>query len=124
MKDFDYHLPQARRVVTDAMGEKSAAREARLEAAMARALSPGLPGYVVTADGGVLVDADDNSYIDFASGIAVASVGASNKRVADAVAKAAADFTHACFMVSPYESYVAVCEKLNQLTPGEIGRAS
>ena len=124
MKDFDYHLPQERRVVTDGMGEKSAAINARREAAIARALTPGLPGYVVAADGGVLVDADDNSYIDFASGIAVTSVGASNKRVADAVAKAAAQFTHTCFMVSPYESYVAVCEKLNQLTPGDHEKKS
>ena len=96
MKDFDYHLPQERRVVTDGMGENSAALNARREAAIARALTPGLPGYVVAADGGVLVDADDNSYIDFASGIAVTSVGASNKRVTDAVAKAAAQFTHTC----------------------------
>lgn len=124
MKDFDYHLPQERRVVTDGMGEKSAEINARREAAIARALTPGLPGYVVAADGGVLVDADDNSYIDFASGIAVTSVGASNKRVADAVAKAAAQFTHTCFMVSPYESYVAVCEKLNQLTPGDHEKKS
>ena len=124
MKDFDYHLPQERRVVTDGMGEKSAALNARREAAIARALTPGLPGYVVAADGGVLVDADDNSYIDFASGIAVTSVGASNKRVAEAVAKAAAKFTHTCFMVSPYESYVAVCEKLNQLTPGDHEKKS
>ena len=124
MKDFDYHLPQERRVVTEGMGEKSAALNARREAAIARALTPGLPGYVVAADGGVLVDADDNSYIDFASGIAVTSVGASNKRVAEAVAKAAAQFTHTCFMVSPYESYVAVCEKLNQLTPGDHEKKS
>ncbi|MGP5379733.1 4-aminobutyrate--2-oxoglutarate transaminase [Corynebacterium casei] len=124
MKDFDYHLPQERRVVTDGMGEKSAEINARREAAIARALTPGLPGYVVAADGGVLVDADDNSYIDFASGIAVTSVGASNKRVADAVSKAAAQFTHTCFMVSPYESYVAVCEKLNQLTPGDHEKKS
>lgn len=124
MKDFDYHLPQERRVVTDGMGEKSTALNARREAAIARALTPGLPGYVVAADGGVLVDADDNSYIDFASGIAVTSVGASNKRVADAVAKAAAEFTHTSFMVSPYESYVAVCEKLNQLTPGDHEKKS
>src|SRR5699024_1503900 len=75
-------------------------------------------------DGGVLVDADDNSYIDFASGIAVTSVGASNKRVADAIAKAAAEFTHSCFMVSPYQSYVEVCEKLNQLTPGDHDKKS
>lgn len=124
MKDFDYHLPQERRVVTDGFGEKSAALNSRREAAVARALTPGLPGYVVAADGGVLVDADDNSYIDFASGIAVTSVGASNKRVTDAIAKAAAEFTHSCFMVSPYQSYVEVCEKLNQLTPGDHEKKS
>ena len=27
-------------------------------------------------------------------------------------------FTHTCFMVTPYEGYVAVCEALNRLTPG------
>src|SRR5690606_37736115 len=35
------------------------------------------------------------------------------------VTKQVADFTHTCFMVTPYESYVSVCEKLNELTPGD-----
>ncbi|MFH0411290.1 4-aminobutyrate--2-oxoglutarate transaminase [Corynebacterium sp. L4756] len=124
MLDFDYHLPQERRVVTDGLGENSAALDSRRQDAVARALAPGLPGYIVAADGGVLVDADDNSFIDFASGIAVTSVGASNERVAAAIAKAATEFTHTSFMVSPYESYVAVCEKLNQLTPGDHAKKS
>lgn len=119
MKDFDYHLPQERRLATAGMGPHSSALDQRRQAAVARALAPGLPGYVVAADGGVLVDADDNSFIDFASGIAVTSVGAANPRVAQAVAEAAQAFTHTSFMVSPYESYVAVCEKLNELTPGD-----
>ena len=29
-----------------------------------------------------------------------------------------AEFTHTCFMITPYEGYVAVAEKLNELTPG------
>ncbi|WP_165164701.1 4-aminobutyrate--2-oxoglutarate transaminase [Corynebacterium qintianiae] len=124
MKDLEYHLPQERRQATEGMGANSSALDQRRQAAVARALSPGLPGYVVAADGGVLVDADDNSYIDFASGIAVTSVGASNPRVTAAVAEAAANFTHTCFMVSPYESYVAVCEKLNELTPGDHEKKS
>ncbi|WP_115685616.1 4-aminobutyrate--2-oxoglutarate transaminase [Corynebacterium senegalense] len=124
MKDLEYHLPQERRQATEGMGPESSALDQRRQNAVARALAPGLPGYVVAADGGVLVDADNNSYIDFASGIAVTSVGASNPRVAKAVADAAANFTHTSFMVSPYESYVAVCEKLNELTPGDHEKKS
>ena len=33
-------------------------------------------------------------------------------------------FTHTCFMVTPYESYVAVCEALNRLTPGDHEKRS
>ncbi len=35
-----------------------------------------------------------------------------------------ADFTHTCFMVTPYEEYVAVAEKLNELTPGDHDKRS
>ncbi|MDK6259618.1 4-aminobutyrate--2-oxoglutarate transaminase [Corynebacterium frankenforstense] len=124
MKDLDYHVPQQRTISTQGMGPVSSELDARRQNAVARALSPGLPGYVVAADGGVLVDADGNSFIDFASGIAVTSVGASNQRVAAAVAEAAAQFTHTCFMISPYESYIAVCEKLAELTPGDHAKKS
>jgi 4-aminobutyrate aminotransferase/(S)-3-amino-2-methylpropionate transaminase len=51
----------------------------------------------VDADGGVLVDADGNSFVDFASGIAVTSVGASNEKVVEAVREAVGHFTHTNF---------------------------
>ena len=35
-----------------------------------------------------------------------------------------ADFTHTCFMVTPYEEYVAVAEQLNELTPGSHDKRS
>lgn len=124
MKDLQYRLPQQRSITTALPGPRSTELNARREAAVARALSPGLPGYIVDADGGVLVDADRNSFIDFASGIAVTSVGASNPKVAAAVAHAAQHNTHTCFMVSPYESYVAVCEELNRITPGDHPKKS
>lgn len=119
MFDLEYRLPQERRIKTSQPGPKSAALGKRREAAVARALSPGLPGFIVDADGGVLVDADGNSFIDFASGIAVTTVGASNAAVARAVAEAASHVTHTCFMVSPYEAYVKVAEELNRRTPGD-----
>jgi 4-aminobutyrate aminotransferase/(S)-3-amino-2-methylpropionate transaminase len=67
---------------------------------------------------------DGNVLIDLGSGIAVTSVGASAPEVVAAVAAQAADFTHTCFMVSPYESYVAVCEALARLTPGDHEKRS
>ena len=78
-----------------------------------------LPISVVAAGGGVLVDADGNSLIDLGSGIAVTGVGNSNPRVVEAVTAQLNAFTHTCFTVSPYEGYVAVAEKLNELTPGD-----
>ncbi|MDO4927482.1 MAG: 4-aminobutyrate--2-oxoglutarate transaminase [Corynebacterium sp.] len=122
MQDLEYRLSQQRKVATELPGPKSQELATRRDTAVARALAPGLPGYVVDADGGVLVDADGNSFIDFASGIAVTSVGASNAEVVKAVSEAASHFTHTCFMVSPYESYVAVAEKLNELTPGDFDK--
>jgi len=78
-----------------------------------------LPVFVTDAGGGVIVDADGNSLIDFGSGIAVVSVGNAAPRVAARVAEQVARFTHTCFMVTPYEGYVAVAEELNKRTPGD-----
>jgi 4-aminobutyrate aminotransferase/(S)-3-amino-2-methylpropionate transaminase len=57
--------------------------------------------------------------VDLGSGIAVTSVGASAPAVVAAVREQAEHFTHTCFMVTPYESYVRVAEELARLTPGD-----
>lgn len=119
LNELTYRLPQQRVLNTDLPGPKSAALAARRDAVVTDAVTPSLPGYVTDADGGVLVDADGNSFIDLASGIAVTSVGASNPAIVEAVSRSASHFTHTCFMISPYESYVAVAEKLVGLTPGD-----
>ncbi len=72
----------------------------------------------------MLVDVDGNSLIDFGSGIAVVSVGNSAPRVVEGVREQAARFTHTCFMVTPYESYVEVCEELARRTPGDHEKRS
>jgi 4-aminobutyrate aminotransferase/(S)-3-amino-2-methylpropionate transaminase len=74
--------------------------------------------YVADAGGGRLRDVDGREWIDFASGIAVTNVGNAAPRVVAAVREQVERFTHTCFMVAPYESYVAVCEQLIELTPG------
>ncbi|MGB4136474.1 MAG: aminotransferase class III-fold pyridoxal phosphate-dependent enzyme, partial [Microbacterium sp.] len=117
-------LPQVRRVLTPLPGPRSTEILARKADAVAAGVSHSIPIAAVAAGGGVVVDADGNSLIDLGSGIAVTTVGNAHPKVAAAVAAQAAQFTHTCFMVSPYESYVAVAEALNRLTPGDFAKRS
>jgi len=111
-------IEQKRVLATAIPGPKSVELHARKARAVSAGVSTGLPIYVEAAAGGILRDVDGNQLIDFGSGIAVTTVGNGNPRVIEAVSRQIADFTHTCFMVTPYEEYVAVAEKLNALTPG------
>lgn len=117
-------LPQERRLVTSIPGPRSQELMARKAQAVAKGVGTTIPVSVVAAGGGVIVDADGNSIIDLGSGIAVTGVGNSNPRVVDAVTAQLNSFTHTCFTVAPYDSYVAVAEKLNELTPGDHEKRS
>lgn len=112
-------LPQERRLVTSIPGPRSEELLARKAAAVPAGVGHTAPIHAVAAGGGVVVDADGNSLIDLGSGIAVTSVGNAHPAVVAAVQAQVAQFTHTCFMISPYESYVAVAEALNRLTPGD-----
>jgi 4-aminobutyrate aminotransferase/(S)-3-amino-2-methylpropionate transaminase len=81
-----------------------------------------MPVFAERAAGGIVVDVDGNSFIDLGAGIAVLNVGSSAELVAAAVAEQAARFTHTCFQVTPYESYVELAERLNALVPGDVER--
>jgi len=117
-------LPQHRALVTEIPGPRSRELLERRQRSVARGLSHVLPVFVSAAGGGVVVDVDGNSLIDFGSGIAVTSVGNSADLVVDRVTEQVAQFTHTCFMVAPYAGYVEVCEQLNKLTPGEHDKRS
>ena len=110
---------QERRLVTAIPGPVSQRLQARKVSAVPSGVGTTLPVYVTAAAGGVVVDADGNSLIDFGSGIAVTTVGNSAPAVVDAVTAQVQAFTHTCFMVTPYEGYVEVAEALNRLTPGD-----
>jgi 4-aminobutyrate aminotransferase/(S)-3-amino-2-methylpropionate transaminase len=83
-----------------------------------------MPVFIAAAGGGVLLDVDGNSLIDLGSGIAVTGVGNAAPAVVAAVQTQVEQFTHSCFMVTPYESYLAVCEELARVTPGEHEKRS
>ena len=117
-------LPQERRLVTAIPGPRSVEKFARRGRYVASGVGTTLPVFVEAAGGGVLVDADGNSLIDLASGIAVASVGNASPHVVERVVEQTRAFTHTCFMVTPYDGYVDVCEKLAELTPGDHDKKS
>jgi 4-aminobutyrate aminotransferase / (S)-3-amino-2-methylpropionate transaminase / 5-aminovalerate transaminase len=111
-------LEQTRHLVTEIPGPGSLELNKRRAAAVSHGVGITLPVFVKRAGGGIVEDVDGNRLIDLGSGIAVTTIGNSSPRVVDAVRAQVADFTHTCFMVTPYESYIAVAEELNRITPG------
>ncbi len=110
--------------MTEIPGPASLAKLARRQQLVAAGVGTTLPVFVEAAGGGVIVDADGNSLIDLASGIAVTSVGNAAPEVTERVVDQVRAFTHTCFMVTPYDGYVDVCDQLAQLTPGDHPKKS
>ncbi|MEN8656059.1 4-aminobutyrate--2-oxoglutarate transaminase [Streptomyces sp. 21So2-11] len=117
-------IPQERRLVTAIPGPKSQELQARRLGAVAGGVGSVLPVFAARANGGIIEDVDGNRLIDFGSGIAVTSVGSSAEAVVRRASAQLAEFTHTCFMVTPYEGYVEVCERLAELTPGDHAKKS
>ena len=117
-------LAQERRLVTELPGPRSRELIARRTAAVSAGVGTMLPVFITDASGGILRDVDGNSLIDLGAGIAVVSVGNAAPHVVQRVREQVGRFTHTCFMITPYEGYVAVCETLNRLTPGEHEKRS
>ena len=111
-------LTQRRLIEGAVPGPRSQNLAERRRKELPRGLGQTLPIFVESAAGGILRDIDGNQLIDFASGIAVTSVGASHPAVVAAVADQAARFTHTCFLVTEYEGYLEVASRLNRLAPG------
>jgi 4-aminobutyrate aminotransferase/(S)-3-amino-2-methylpropionate transaminase len=117
-------LAQRRNLVTEIPGPASQEKLARKKQYVADGVGTTLPVFVEAAGGGILLDADGNSLIDLGSGIAVTTVGNAADGVVSRVQAQVAAFTHTCFMVTPYDGYVDVCEALAELTPGDHAKKS
>ena len=84
------------------------------------AVAPGVGSRAIFADraeNAELWDVDGKRYIDFAAGIAVNNTGHRHPRIMQAVSEQASRFTHTCFHVAPYESYIGLAERLNAVAP-------
>jgi 4-aminobutyrate aminotransferase / (S)-3-amino-2-methylpropionate transaminase / 5-aminovalerate transaminase len=124
VSSLDTHVGTERKVITDLPGPKSQALHARRKAVVSSGLSVGFPVYIDRAEGAIVVDVDGNQLLDLGSGIAVTGIGHAVPALVEAVSEQVARFTHTCFMVNPYESYVEVCEALSDLTPGTFAKTS
>jgi 4-aminobutyrate aminotransferase/(S)-3-amino-2-methylpropionate transaminase len=91
----------------------------RRNAAVAPGIASSVPVFCQRAENAEIWDVEGRRYIDFASGISVVNVGHRHPRVRAAAEEQLKQVTHACFQVTPYESYVALAERLNALVPGE-----
>jgi 4-aminobutyrate aminotransferase / (S)-3-amino-2-methylpropionate transaminase / 5-aminovalerate transaminase len=99
-------------------GPKSLALMKRRNAAVVQGAYHATPVFVDRAEGAVVEDVDGNRFIDFAGGIGCLNTGHRAPDVIAAIRRQLDRFLHTSFNVLPYESYVAVCEKLNQIVPG------
>ena len=93
--------------------------QARKEAATPRGVGVLANFYAARAENAELWDVEGRRFIDFAGGIAVLNTGHRHPKVTAAVREQLERFTHTCYQVVPYESYVSLAEKLNRLTPGD-----
>ena len=105
---------------TEIPGPKSRALMARREAAIPRGPYHATPLFAAKAEGAVIEDVDGNRFIDFAGGIGCLNMGHRAPRVVAAIREQLEKYLHLCFSVTPYESYIAVAEKLNSLAPGKF----
>src|SRR5215472_3810726 len=105
---------------TQIPGPRSRALMVRREAAVPRAPYNATPVFAARAEGAWIEDVDGNRYLDFAGGIGCLNVGHRDARVVAAIREQLDKFLHLCFSVTPYESYVALAEKLNALAPGKF----
>jgi 4-aminobutyrate aminotransferase/(S)-3-amino-2-methylpropionate transaminase len=112
-------LSQERRLVTEIPGPRSRELWARRERAVPAAVFNTVPVFVERAAGGIVEDVDGNRLIDFGAGLAVLNLGNSAPAVLEAIREQAERYVHTCFHVTLNEPYVAVAERLNELTPGD-----
>ncbi len=96
----------------------NAALMQRRAAALPRGVGQGHPVFAERAENAEIWDVEGRRWIDFCAGIAVVNTGHCHPRVIAAAHAQLDKFTHTCFQVVAYESYVELAEKLNRLAPG------
>ncbi len=90
---------------------------ARRTAALPRGVGQAHPLFANRAQGAEIWDVEGRRFIDFVAGIAVVNTGHCHPKVVEAAAAQMDAFTHTCFQVVAYDSYVTLAERLNAIAP-------
>ena len=69
--------------------------------------------HAAQADNALITDVEGKQYIDFAAGIAVLNTGHRHPRIVKAVQEQLSHFTHTAYQIVPYESAIALAERLH-----------
>jgi 4-aminobutyrate aminotransferase/(S)-3-amino-2-methylpropionate transaminase len=102
---------------TELPGPRSREILERKERVVAEPLSLVHPIVIAHGRGATLTDVDGNTFIDFTGGVGCLNVGHSHPRVVAAIQEQAARFGHTDFTIVPYEPYVALGERLIEVSP-------
>lgn len=103
-------------------GPRSQELMRRRAVAVPRGIYLGTPVYMAKAEGAVLEDVDGNRYLDLAGGIGCLNVGHRAPGVVQAIHSQVDRYMHTCFQVLPYDSYVRLAERMNDLAPGKFSK--
>lgn len=106
------------------MDKSNASLLQRRADAVARGVSQIHPIIAERAQGCTVVDVEGREYLDFSGGIAVLNTGHLHPKVVAAVQAQLGKLTHTCFQVLAYEPYIALCERINALVPGDFIKKS
>src|SRR5437764_4255352 len=107
---------------TPVPGPRSQELMRRRAQAIPRGIYLGTPIYVAKAEGAVVEDVDGNRYLDLAGGIGCLNVGHRATGVVQAIHSQVDRHMHTCFQVLPYEGYVRLAERMNELAPGKFAK--
>lgn len=106
-------------LMTDLKTQTNDALMARRAAALPRGVAQAHGVFAVRAENAEIWDVEGRRWIDFCAGIAVVNTGHCHPKVMAAARAQLDNFTHTCFQVVAYESYVRLAERLNALAPGK-----
>jgi len=98
--------------------------EHRRDTAVAKAIAYSATFVADKAENAEVWDVEGNRYIDFCGGIGCQNTGHRHPGVVKAIKNQLDTLTHTCFQVTPYESYIALAERLNAVYPGDFEKKS
>lgn len=104
------------------MSKTNASLLQRRAAAVPRGVGQIHPIVAERAENATVWDVEGREYLDFAGGIAVLNTGHLHPKVVAAVQEQLTKLSHTCFQVLAYEPYIALCEQINALVPGDFAK--